>query len=142
MKSTSFNSFKEEVLACRLISYSFSCPSSNSQASVLSDSQRSHLSSFTMKLMDKFHSPKIKRTPSKKGKPAEVSKIPEKPVSKVSCASKCSSWSQPAASVVSCTGSKCTHWGHLCPWDLGPLGLLISPASGLDSFVSSSGHLK
>ncbi|XP_036835371.1 rap guanine nucleotide exchange factor 1 isoform X4 [Oncorhynchus mykiss] len=30
------------------------------------DSQRSHLSSFTMKLMDKFHSPKIKRTPSKK----------------------------------------------------------------------------
>lgn len=35
-----------------------------------------------MKLMDKFHSPKIKRTPSKKGKPAEVSKIPEKPVSK------------------------------------------------------------
>ncbi|XP_027278900.1 rap guanine nucleotide exchange factor 1 isoform X4 [Cricetulus griseus] len=46
------------------------------------DSQRSHLSSFTMKLMDKFHSPKIKRTPSKKGKPAEVSKIPDKPVSK------------------------------------------------------------
>ncbi|NP_001414326.1 Rap guanine nucleotide exchange factor 1 [Rattus norvegicus] len=46
------------------------------------DSQRSHLSSFTMKLMDKFHSPKIKRTPSKKGKPAEVSKTPEKPVSK------------------------------------------------------------
>uniref|UniRef100_A0A2I3SFP2 CRK SH3-binding GNRP n=1 Tax=Pan troglodytes TaxID=9598 RepID=A0A2I3SFP2_PANTR len=46
-------------------------------------SQRSHLSSFTMKLMDKFHSPKIKRTPSKKGKPAEVSvKIPEKPVNK------------------------------------------------------------
>uniref|UniRef100_A0A4W5QHT1 CRK SH3-binding GNRP n=1 Tax=Hucho hucho TaxID=62062 RepID=A0A4W5QHT1_9TELE len=34
-------------------------------------SQRSHLSSFTMKLMDKFHSPKIKRTPSKK-----VSKLP------------------------------------------------------------------
>ncbi|XP_038192166.1 rap guanine nucleotide exchange factor 1 isoform X1 [Arvicola amphibius] len=46
------------------------------------DPQRSHLSSFTMKLMDKFHSPKIKRTPSKKGKPAEVSKIPEKSVSK------------------------------------------------------------
>ncbi|XP_077003403.1 rap guanine nucleotide exchange factor 1 isoform X2 [Tamandua tetradactyla] len=47
------------------------------------DSQRSHLSSFTMKLMDKFHSPKIKRTPSKKGKPAEVSvKIPEKPMNK------------------------------------------------------------
>uniref|UniRef100_A0A452R139 Rap guanine nucleotide exchange factor 1 n=1 Tax=Ursus americanus TaxID=9643 RepID=A0A452R139_URSAM len=44
---------------------------------------RSHLSSFTMKLKDKFHSPKIKRTPSKKGKPAEVSvKNPEKPVSK------------------------------------------------------------
>lgn len=47
------------------------------------DSQRSHLSSFTMKLMDKFHSPKIKRTPSKKGKPAEVAvKIPDKPVNK------------------------------------------------------------
>ncbi|XP_040487289.1 rap guanine nucleotide exchange factor 1 [Ursus maritimus] len=47
------------------------------------DSQRSHLSSFTMKLKDKFHSPKIKRTPSKKGKPSEVSvKNPEKPVSK------------------------------------------------------------
>uniref|UniRef100_A0A4W5QDC9 CRK SH3-binding GNRP n=1 Tax=Hucho hucho TaxID=62062 RepID=A0A4W5QDC9_9TELE len=51
-----------------------------------SDSQRSHLSSFTMKLMDKFHSPKIKRTPSKK-----VSKLPlehgvktaEKPANKV-----------------------------------------------------------
>ncbi|XP_070108053.1 rap guanine nucleotide exchange factor 1 isoform X13 [Equus caballus] len=53
------------------------------QTSVHPDSQRSHLSSFTMKLMDKFHSPKIKRTPSKKGKPAEVSvKIPEKPVNK------------------------------------------------------------
>ncbi|GAB1286162.1 Rap guanine nucleotide exchange factor (GEF) 1 [Apodemus speciosus] len=49
------------------------------------DSQRSHLSSFTMKLMDKFHSPKIKRTPSKKGKPAEVSKTPEKPASKNLC---------------------------------------------------------
>ncbi|KAF6126827.1 Rap guanine nucleotide exchange factor 1 [Phyllostomus discolor] len=49
----------------------------------LRDSQRSHLSSFTMKLMDKFHSPKIKRTPSKKGKPADVSmKILEKPVNK------------------------------------------------------------
>uniref|UniRef100_H3CPY5 Rap guanine nucleotide exchange factor (GEF) 1b n=1 Tax=Tetraodon nigroviridis TaxID=99883 RepID=H3CPY5_TETNG len=35
---------------------------------MLLDSQRSHLSSFTMKLKDKFHSPKIKRTPSKKGK--------------------------------------------------------------------------
>uniref|UniRef100_A0A8C9K793 Rap guanine nucleotide exchange factor 1 n=1 Tax=Panthera tigris altaica TaxID=74533 RepID=A0A8C9K793_PANTA len=51
--------------------------------SLFSDSQRSHLSSFTMKLKDKFHSPKIKRTPSKKGKPAEVSvKVPEKPVNK------------------------------------------------------------
>ncbi|KAI4587686.1 hypothetical protein MJG53_005473 [Ovis ammon polii x Ovis aries] len=50
---------------------------------VRSYSQRSHLSSFTMKLKDKFHSPKIKRTPSKKGKPAEVSvKISEKPMNK------------------------------------------------------------
>ncbi|XP_063000776.1 rap guanine nucleotide exchange factor 1 isoform X4 [Elgaria multicarinata webbii] len=47
------------------------------------DSQRSHLSSFTMKLMDKFHSPKIKRTPSKKGKqPDLVVKTPEKVVNK------------------------------------------------------------
>ncbi|XP_050782573.1 rap guanine nucleotide exchange factor 1 isoform X8 [Gopherus flavomarginatus] len=47
------------------------------------DSQRSHLSSFTMKLMDKFHSPKIKRTPSKKGKQADLTvKAPEKPVNK------------------------------------------------------------
>ncbi|XP_041428372.1 rap guanine nucleotide exchange factor 1 isoform X6 [Xenopus laevis] len=48
-----------------------------------SDSQRSHLSSFTMKLKDKFHSPKIKRTPSKKGKPADLTvKTEEKPVNK------------------------------------------------------------
>ena len=50
------------------------------------DSQRSHLSSFTMKLMDKFHSPKIKRTPSKKGKqlqPEPAVKSTEKPVNKV-----------------------------------------------------------
>ncbi|XP_034048975.1 rap guanine nucleotide exchange factor 1b isoform X2 [Thalassophryne amazonica] len=49
------------------------------------DSQRSHLSSFTMKLMDKFHSPKIKRTPSKKGKqlqPEPAAKSTEKPVNK------------------------------------------------------------
>uniref|UniRef100_A0A8C7LS11 CRK SH3-binding GNRP n=1 Tax=Oncorhynchus mykiss TaxID=8022 RepID=A0A8C7LS11_ONCMY len=46
---------------------------------------RSHLSSFTMKLMDKFHSPKIKRTPSKKGKQLQVEpvvKSQEKPVNK------------------------------------------------------------
>uniref|UniRef100_A0A670YBA0 Rap guanine nucleotide exchange factor 1 n=1 Tax=Pseudonaja textilis TaxID=8673 RepID=A0A670YBA0_PSETE len=44
---------------------------------------RSHLSSFTMKLKDKFHSPKIKRTPSKKGKqPDVVVKSPEKAVNK------------------------------------------------------------
>ncbi|XP_036444664.1 rap guanine nucleotide exchange factor 1b isoform X5 [Colossoma macropomum] len=49
------------------------------------DSQRSHLSSFTMKLMDKFHSPKIKRTPSKKGKqhpPEPAVKSTEKPVNR------------------------------------------------------------
>ncbi|XP_062929571.1 rap guanine nucleotide exchange factor 1 isoform X12 [Mobula hypostoma] len=48
------------------------------------DSQRSHLSSFTMKLKDKFHSPKIKRTPSKKGKPVEttVKTTTEKPPNK------------------------------------------------------------
>lgn len=49
------------------------------------DSQRSHLSSFTMKLKDKFHSPKIKRTPSKKGKqlqPEPAAKSTEKPTNK------------------------------------------------------------
>ncbi|XP_032933338.1 rap guanine nucleotide exchange factor 1 isoform X14 [Catharus ustulatus] len=47
------------------------------------DSERSHLSSFTMKLKGKFHSPKIKRTPSKKGKQAELTvKTPEKSVNK------------------------------------------------------------
>uniref|UniRef100_A0A671QL75 Rap guanine nucleotide exchange factor (GEF) 1b n=1 Tax=Sinocyclocheilus anshuiensis TaxID=1608454 RepID=A0A671QL75_9TELE len=47
-------------------------------------SQKSHLSSFTMKLM-KFHSPKIKRTPSKKSKqlqPEPTVTTPEKPVNK------------------------------------------------------------
>uniref|UniRef100_A0A8C7JF59 CRK SH3-binding GNRP n=1 Tax=Oncorhynchus kisutch TaxID=8019 RepID=A0A8C7JF59_ONCKI len=46
---------------------------------------RSHLSSFTMKLKDRFHSPKIKRTPSKKGKQLQVEpavKSQEKPVNK------------------------------------------------------------
>nr|XP_034968512.1 rap guanine nucleotide exchange factor 1 isoform X9 [Zootoca vivipara] len=48
-----------------------------------SDSQRSHLASFTMKLKDKFHSPKIKRTPSRKGKqPDLMVKTPEKVVNK------------------------------------------------------------
>uniref|UniRef100_H0ZZG7 Rap guanine nucleotide exchange factor 1 n=1 Tax=Taeniopygia guttata TaxID=59729 RepID=H0ZZG7_TAEGU len=52
--------------------------------SVFLDSERSHLSSFTMKLKGKFHSPKIKRTPSKKGKQADLTvKTPEKSVNKV-----------------------------------------------------------
>ncbi|KAM9735668.1 rap guanine nucleotide exchange factor 1b isoform 7-T7 [Menidia menidia] len=49
------------------------------------DSQRSHLSTFTMILKDKFHSPKIKRTPSKKGKqlqPEPAAKSTEKPTNK------------------------------------------------------------
>ncbi|XP_028273389.1 rap guanine nucleotide exchange factor 1b isoform X4 [Parambassis ranga] len=49
------------------------------------DSQRSHLSTFTMILKDKFHSPKIKRTPSKKGKqlqPEPTAKSTEKPANK------------------------------------------------------------
>ncbi|XP_062399514.1 rap guanine nucleotide exchange factor 1 isoform X1 [Sardina pilchardus] len=50
------------------------------------DSQRSHLSSFTMKLKDKFHSPKIKRTPSSKKTPKPPAentvKTPEKHVNK------------------------------------------------------------
>ncbi|XP_069093194.1 rap guanine nucleotide exchange factor 1 isoform X2 [Pleurodeles waltl] len=47
------------------------------------DSQRSHLSSFTMKLKDKFHSPKIRRTNSKKGKSVDLTVKPtEKPVNK------------------------------------------------------------
>lgn len=52
---------------------------------VFLDSERSHLSSFTMKLKGKFHSPKIKRTPSKKGKQADLTvKTPEKSANKVS----------------------------------------------------------
>uniref|UniRef100_A0A3B5PW91 Rap guanine nucleotide exchange factor (GEF) 1b n=1 Tax=Xiphophorus maculatus TaxID=8083 RepID=A0A3B5PW91_XIPMA len=50
------------------------------------DSQRSHLSTFTMILKDKFHSPKIKRTPSKKAKqlqPEPAAKSTEKPANKV-----------------------------------------------------------
>uniref|UniRef100_A0A8B9IRV7 CRK SH3-binding GNRP n=1 Tax=Amazona collaria TaxID=241587 RepID=A0A8B9IRV7_9PSIT len=47
------------------------------------NSERSHLSSFTMKLKGKFHSPKIKRTPSKKGKQVDLTvKTPEKSVNK------------------------------------------------------------
>ncbi|XP_027882350.1 rap guanine nucleotide exchange factor 1b isoform X6 [Xiphophorus couchianus] len=49
------------------------------------DSQRSHLSTFTMILKDKFHSPKIKRTPSKKAKqlqPEPAAKSAEKPANK------------------------------------------------------------
>uniref|UniRef100_A0A672RW88 CRK SH3-binding GNRP n=1 Tax=Sinocyclocheilus grahami TaxID=75366 RepID=A0A672RW88_SINGR len=52
--------------------------------SAFQQSQKSHLSSFTMKLM-KFHSP-IKRTPSKKSKqlqPEPTVTTPEKPVNKV-----------------------------------------------------------
>uniref|UniRef100_A0A8C6YKF0 Rap guanine nucleotide exchange factor 1 n=1 Tax=Nothoprocta perdicaria TaxID=30464 RepID=A0A8C6YKF0_NOTPE len=46
-------------------------------------SERSHLSSFTMKLKGKFHSPKIKRTPSKKGKQVDLTvKTPEKSANK------------------------------------------------------------
>uniref|UniRef100_A0A8C1M0Q9 CRK SH3-binding GNRP n=1 Tax=Cyprinus carpio TaxID=7962 RepID=A0A8C1M0Q9_CYPCA len=46
---------------------------------------RSHLTSFTMKLKDKFHSPKIKRTPSNrksKPPPEQPVKSPEKTVTK------------------------------------------------------------
>uniref|UniRef100_A0A3Q2D3J0 CRK SH3-binding GNRP n=1 Tax=Cyprinodon variegatus TaxID=28743 RepID=A0A3Q2D3J0_CYPVA len=52
----------------------------------IKDSQRSHLSTFTMILKDKFHSPKIKRTPSKKAKqlqPEPAAKSTEKPANKV-----------------------------------------------------------
>ncbi|XP_075026688.1 rap guanine nucleotide exchange factor 1 [Calonectris borealis] len=52
-------------------------------ACLLRDSERSHLSSFTMKLKGKFHSPKIKRTPSKKGKQVDLTvKTPEKSANK------------------------------------------------------------
>ncbi|NWR74740.1 RPGF1 factor, partial [Centropus unirufus] len=58
---------------------------------VFLDSERSHLSSFTMKLKGKFHSPKIKRTPSKKGKQVDLTvKTPEKSVNKVSRQRMCS----------------------------------------------------
>ncbi|NXT45153.1 RPGF1 factor, partial [Pelecanoides urinatrix] len=58
---------------------------------VFLDSERSHLSSFTMKLKGKFHSPKIKRTPSKKGKQVDLTvKTPEKSANKVSRRRTCS----------------------------------------------------
>ncbi|XP_013862014.1 rap guanine nucleotide exchange factor 1b isoform X3 [Austrofundulus limnaeus] len=50
------------------------------------DSQRSHLSTLTMILKDKFHSPKIKRTPSKNRKQLQTetaAKSTEKPANKV-----------------------------------------------------------
>uniref|UniRef100_A0A8C6KVV1 CRK SH3-binding GNRP n=1 Tax=Nothobranchius furzeri TaxID=105023 RepID=A0A8C6KVV1_NOTFU len=49
------------------------------------ESQRSHLSTFTMILKDKFHSPKIKRTPTKnrKPQPEPAAKSTEKPVNKL-----------------------------------------------------------
>ncbi|KAK5598515.1 hypothetical protein CRENBAI_009129 [Crenichthys baileyi] len=53
--------------------------------SFYSYSQRSHLSTLTMILKDKFHSPKIKRTPSKKAKqlqPEPAAKSTEKPANK------------------------------------------------------------
>ncbi|NXT27216.1 RPGF1 factor, partial [Syrrhaptes paradoxus] len=57
---------------------------------VFLDSERSHLSSFTMKLKGKFHSPKIKRTPSKKGKQADLTvKTPEKSANKMSSGPLC-----------------------------------------------------
>uniref|UniRef100_A0A3P9AKA1 CRK SH3-binding GNRP n=1 Tax=Esox lucius TaxID=8010 RepID=A0A3P9AKA1_ESOLU len=59
------------------LTYQFYCIKPFSQQHLLQNSQRSHLSSFTMKLMDKFHSPKIKRTPSKKGKQQQVEPKPE-----------------------------------------------------------------
>ncbi|XP_013862020.1 rap guanine nucleotide exchange factor 1b isoform X9 [Austrofundulus limnaeus] len=49
------------------------------------DSQRSHLSTLTMILKDKFHSPKIKRTPSKNRKQLQTetaAKSTEKPANK------------------------------------------------------------
>ncbi|XP_039575755.1 rap guanine nucleotide exchange factor 1 isoform X9 [Passer montanus] len=59
------------------------CPNPVILFCVFLDSERSHLSSFTMKLKGKFHSPKIKRTPSKKGKQADLTvKTPEKSVNK------------------------------------------------------------
>uniref|UniRef100_A0A8C0BKB8 CRK SH3-binding GNRP n=1 Tax=Buteo japonicus TaxID=224669 RepID=A0A8C0BKB8_9AVES len=64
---------------------------SNSDLHLLKYSERSHLSSFTMKLKGKFHSPKIKRTPSKKGKQADLTvKTPEKSANKVSRRRTCS----------------------------------------------------
>uniref|UniRef100_A0A672IC58 CRK SH3-binding GNRP n=1 Tax=Salarias fasciatus TaxID=181472 RepID=A0A672IC58_SALFA len=55
------------------------------ERTISKNSQRSHLSTFTMILKDKFHSPKIKRTPSKKGKqlqPEPAAKNTEKPTNK------------------------------------------------------------
>lgn len=80
--------------ACAICFYLISVPPENLSPStdhfclsrLSTDSQRSHLSSFTMKLKDKFHSPKIKRIPSKKGKQQQhepPAKCTEKPANKV-----------------------------------------------------------
>lgn len=84
---------------CLSLSVTFRCNNQLKQCNdlilfwilLLLDSQRSHLSSFTMKLKDKFHSPKIKRIPSKKCKqlqPEPTAKSTEKPANKV-CVSAC-----------------------------------------------------
>ncbi|XP_073170930.1 rap guanine nucleotide exchange factor 1 [Lepidochelys kempii] len=74
----------EKAVWCCASGFGQNCWDESSIHELLTEySQRSHLSSFTMKLMDKFHSPKIKRTPSKKGKQADLTvKTPEKPVNK------------------------------------------------------------
>uniref|UniRef100_A0A8C5E8T6 CRK SH3-binding GNRP n=1 Tax=Gouania willdenowi TaxID=441366 RepID=A0A8C5E8T6_GOUWI len=57
----------------------------NVSGSPRKNSQRSHLSTLTMILKDKFHSPKIKRTLSKKGKqlqPEPAARCAEKPANK------------------------------------------------------------
>lgn len=102
--------------------------------SLFSDSQRSHLSSFTMKLKDKFHSPKIKRTPSKKGKPAEVSvKVPEKPVNKVSGLSLgvCPGLRLLRAVGV-CAVFKFTPWGSASTAEHGFRSIPVLPGRGLE----------
>ncbi|KAK1803701.1 hypothetical protein P4O66_021105, partial [Electrophorus voltai] len=80
-----FLSSPSPLLLLPLIPLSFASSSSHPPLLWVADSQRSHLTSFTMKLMDKFHSPKIKRTPSKKGKQQAAEpavKSAEKPVNK------------------------------------------------------------
>ncbi|TRY64989.1 hypothetical protein DNTS_024655 [Danionella cerebrum] len=79
------NGRRSNIFWLPIVSRSLTVAAMSGKIDSKQESQRSHLTSFTMKLKDKFHSPKIKRTPSsKKSKPPpeQPPKSPEKTVNK------------------------------------------------------------